>query len=314
MATGKKLVFAGSGPGSPWATLGQVTGRILQKYGYEIEIVRRPGYRNPPSVGSGEADLGGTTLRTALDAMAGIHVPEGKKWPNLRRIALVDRPHWFAVAVSRSTGITSLEQIREKKYPLRLLGRKDSMVERLFGLYGFSFADIEAWGGKFYRLTIPAEEIQMGGRNPDSKPPSELVKGGYIDMIVSQCYSSLGEFGTFWRQASCFMDLKFLSLRDDVIEILCKEFGHEREILPAFTFEGVDEDVPTVGEFSLAVYCREESPAELVYLTTKVFDEHSAEFVRTRHQFSYNPRHSCVDNGFPFHEAASRYYKEKGFM
>jgi hypothetical protein len=311
--TTKKLVFAGSGPGSPWAILGEVTGRILRNYGYDVEIIRRPGYRNIVAMGEGEADIGGTTVHMAMDALAG-STADGRQWPSIRRIAVVDRPHWHAVAVRRSTGITSLDQVAERKYPLRILARKDRLVQRLFELHGFSFEDIESWGGRIYELLIPAEEIRRGGRNPDSKSPSELVKGGYVDMIISQCYNSLGEFGTFWRQATSIMDLRFLSLREDVISTLCNEFGHDREVLPALTFEGVDEDVVTLGDFGLVVYCREETDDALVYLIAQAFDEHSREFVRTRHQFSYNPRHSVVENGFPLHPAAARYYQEQGLL
>jgi TRAP-type uncharacterized transport system substrate-binding protein len=304
----RKLVFAGSGPGSPWSALGIATARALRPLGYEVEVVRKPGPSNPVAVASGEADLGGATLRIVLDALAGTPASKGQPLDTLRRIATVDWPNWLAVAVRRSLGIASLDQIRERKLPLRVLARDDKPTQRLLAAHGFSLADVEAWGGKVYRLTIPAEEIAAGGRNPDAKPTSELVKGDYVDMILGPCWTSLGEFGTYWRQASCFLDLRFLPLREDAIELLCREFGFEPLSIPALTFEGVDEDVPTAGESGLVIYTRAETPDELVQLVAQALDEHSDELTRFRHHFAYNPRGSASAERVPLHPGAARYY------
>ncbi len=88
-------------------------------------------------------------------------------------------PSWdrLVFAVHKDTGIHSLEEIKERSYPLivstRKLGKYRGTVlavEEILKAYGFSLADIEKWGGKILRVSNPgsperADHINEGHAN-----------------------------------------------------------------------------------------------------------------------------------------------------
>ncbi|HEX9880062.1 MAG TPA: hypothetical protein VGB25_07705, partial [Candidatus Binatia bacterium] len=72
----------------------------------------------------------------------------------LRAIAVIPSLDAYAFAVSERTGLKSLEEIREKKYPLRvsLRGQRDHsnhfLEQVVLETLGFSLDDIVKWGGE----------------------------------------------------------------------------------------------------------------------------------------------------------------------
>jgi len=59
----KSLKFAGSAVGEPWWVLGDITRRLLEPLGDEVEVLSASGSTNSPRyVGSGKADLGASGL------------------------------------------------------------------------------------------------------------------------------------------------------------------------------------------------------------------------------------------------------------
>src|ERR1700760_4040001 len=112
----------------------------------------------------------------------------------LRAIAVF--PSWDAavIAVHESTGITSIEQIREQKIPLR--GSTGHTIEPPFdedptmfavnamiGAAGFSLADIRAWGGSVHGIPRPS--------HPDR---AAMITRGEVNAIFDEGILSWGQF------------------------------------------------------------------------------------------------------------------------
>ena len=78
-------------------------------------------------------------------------------------------PSWdrFVFMIHPRTGLTSLSQIKERKYPLRLSIREDAthstrvLLDQALEIYGFTLADLESWGGSLQLNGGPGDERRM---------------------------------------------------------------------------------------------------------------------------------------------------------
>ena len=112
----------------------------------------------------------------------------------LRAIAVF--PSWDAVviAVHESTGITSIEQIREQRYPLRVstgatiappFEEDPTMftVTSILAAAGIALDDIRSWGGSVASV-----------RYPSHRDRSDAISNGTIDAIFDEGCLSWGQF------------------------------------------------------------------------------------------------------------------------
>lgn len=89
----------------------------------------------------------------------------------LRVITTIPTLDQFGFAVAERTGITSLAEIRERRYPLKVSMRDQAdhaswmLVNEVLGALGFSLQDIVSWGGEVVRRTslrIDPKAVQRG--------------------------------------------------------------------------------------------------------------------------------------------------------
>src|SRR5205823_9305383 len=85
----------------------------------------------------------------------------------VRAIAVM--PSWdrMAFAVTDNSGINSLTEIRDRRYPLRVSIRGNLahatrfVVDQALAALDFSLADIEAWGGSFQYVESPSHPDRL---------------------------------------------------------------------------------------------------------------------------------------------------------
>lgn len=78
-------------------------------------------------------------------------------------------PSWdrFVFLIHPRTGLSSLGEIKERRYPLRLSTREDrahstrALIDQTFALYGFSLEDLESWGGSLQTNRGPGDQRRM---------------------------------------------------------------------------------------------------------------------------------------------------------
>ncbi len=106
----------------------------------------------------------------------------------LRAIMILPQFDQFGMAVSAKSGITSLGQIRDQKYPLKvsLRGQRDHSVhlvaQQILSVYGFSFEDIEAWGG----------QVRYDQEMPDGPNRIGALERGEIDALFDEAMPMFG--------------------------------------------------------------------------------------------------------------------------
>jgi uncharacterized protein len=216
---------------------------------------------------------------------------------NLRLIARIESPSYFMVAVVKSSGITDLRQIREKKMPVRIMtGPGGAAVETLLEYYGINKADVAEWGGTF-----------LAG--------NALVKNPNFDVMIGSGVLSNYPEGNMWYEMSQKKDLVFLQIPEDLRQKIAKENFGELVTLPFRYLRGLDDEPhPTVGFSGLFVYGRDDLPDQFVYDVTKALDDKHSLIKWANQPFSYDPDTVWQGKGVPLHPAAARYYRERGYM
>src|SRR5216110_968444 len=96
---------------------------------------------------------------------------------------LATYPSWdrYVHVIHPRTGLKSLADLKEKKYPLRLSIREDAthstrvLLDQTLAVYGMLLKDIESWGGSF----------QLNG-GPGDKRRLDALHAGTIDAIFDE--------------------------------------------------------------------------------------------------------------------------------
>ena len=318
----KKPVFGGACRLCPWGAMAEVVQTAMKPYGYDVRICYNcnaadaprivgeartpPPYKPDPHVpeilaprnepGLGAIDFGATAIQFLRNAYRGTGMyAKEKPRKNLRLIANIQDPSYALVAAKAGTGITDLSQVRQKRWPVRILTAGiggDSA--RILAYYGLSKQVIEAAGGR------------VGGA-PEDRENFDIAIGGGGGMTTAPEWS-------VWTEISQKFDLHFLQLPDDLLAELAREGEQERGIVPAGLYRGIERPIPTVVRTGTAVYCRDDTPDDFAYAVAKAMDEQQ-QLLQWRHlNFSYNVH--TVWNGYevPLHPGAARYYQEKGYM
>ena len=308
----KHIVFGGAGGwgvSTPWGTLGEITSRVLELHGYDLWIQREAwGPNNPRYVGEGLVDFGATQLRAIQHAYNGTGLyADVEPRKNLRVIACVNHPGWIAVAVRAETGITDLAQIKERKYPIRVLNRAPGSVQRLiFDRYGLSQEAVESWGGKF----LAGGEGVAGV----SAQTSGWVRSGDFDLIVSYIYTSYTLEIRHWHEATILYNMRFLELPGDLNEAIGKEIGGSVGFIPHHLFRGIEENIPAPRRGLQAIYGRDDMPDDFVRFLAQAYDDGRDHFRQVHLPYSYDPANVGASKDVPLHPAVEAYYREKGYL
>ena len=74
-------------------------------------------------------------------------------------------PSWdhFAFVAHKRTGLTSIQDLKDSKYPLKISVREDPthsslvLIDQVFAVYGFSLQEMVDWGGEPVSLSSPPQ-------------------------------------------------------------------------------------------------------------------------------------------------------------
>ena len=320
----KKPVFGASCKTCPWGALAEVLKAALQPYGYDLQICyncwradaprivadasmppslenntdQLPAFLVPPAPNA-PIEFGATLASFVLSAYQGTGTYANEKpRKNLRLIASIQSPEYTIVAAKADLGITDLSQIKEKRWPVRVL----------MGLFGAS--EILA----HYGLTREAIESAGGRVGGGTAPDQRDLRDDFDVIIYGGTLANCPEFN-IWYEVSQKYDLTYLQLPEDLLNKLAKGYGMERGTIPIGFLRGVDRPIPTVvNTGGTAIYGRADMPDNFAYTVAKAMDEHQDLLQWSLLPFFYNRRTVWKLEDVPLHPGAARYYKEIGFM
>lgn len=301
------LTLAGASPGGLWSLLGEGVNQAIAEAFPGSAITYQTtggGLANVGLVSGGQAEMGivhNVEMKVALDGADPFSAPV----TNLRAIAYMYNwaPHQFVITQSfaRQHGITSVRDIAEKKPPLRVaVNQRGNMVEamnrEIFAAYGFTYEDIESWGGQV--LLVASGEM------------TNLIRDRRIDMFGNSVFaphSSIIEAG----QA---VDVTLLPLEHGPIATVNRILGSDPFVVPASAYDWLDRDVPTVAMGAMIVVS-EDFPDNEAYWITRALIE-NIDTIRGVHRSmaDLTPELMAGQAVVEYHPGALQYYREAGLL
>jgi hypothetical protein len=163
-------------------------------------------------------------------------------------------PHYdqLGFAVASRLGFTSLADIAEQEYPLRVSvrGSVDActpiMVDVVLRAYGFTLADIKVWGGEIsYDQPMPNDPSRLG-----------RLAAGEIDAIFD-------EGVIMWADLIGGAGAEFLPLGGEPLAALRAQ-GYRDGVIEKARYPSLPSDIATVDYSGWPIYCRTSAPNTLI--------------------------------------------------
>lgn len=229
-----------------------------------------------------------------------------KKPVPLRAVTVVPSPDQLGFAVAERTGLKSLEEVRDRRYPLRISFRRQRIhsvpfvVKWTLAQLGFSLEDIVSWGGKLINdRTFNDVDNWTAG-----------VKRGEADAIFDEAINT-------WGDQVTPAGMRFLSLSDSHLRKI-EALGFRRATISKARYPSLPEDVTTVDFSGWAVYTHADVPDDLITSFCKAL-------VVRRDRIPWEEpgplpiERMCMDSPeaplpIPLHPAAERFWRERGYL
>jgi len=268
-----------------------------------IDITVVPGgwVGNLPRTDKRELDIGSTAISVA-NLAAAVKDPYKKPLKNIRSLYAIQDTLYYAAFVRKDFPADTLEEVFEKKIPARFCTLYPGNVTELMWRNMFLF----------HNTTWDDVSKKMGGKMnfvpwPDAV---NLVKDGHADGILSVGTRKIG-----WAMdLTSSREMKILKFSEAEMNYMNKKFGFGRAVIPANTYTGITEDVLCPTDSGMAVV-NKDVPDEVVTAVLTALWEGADKYAKHHVALSgFKPEGMCKGMPLPFHEAAEKFYREKGCL
>jgi len=224
----------------------------------------------------------------------------------LRAITIIPSPDQLAFAVTERTGLKSLGEIRERRYPLRvsMRGQKDHalhpVVNEVLAVAGFSLNDIVSWGGQVrYDDGLPMRDNRFGA-----------MQRGEVDMIIDEAVRG-------WVNQALNAGMHVLPL-DEAMLTKLEAIGLRRAIMPKSRYPKLPADVPTLDFSGFAVYTHADAPDAVVAAICAALEARK-EIICWQEPGPLPLDRMCRDTAdgplvIPLHPAAEKFWRAQGYL
>ncbi|HLI29061.1 MAG TPA: TAXI family TRAP transporter solute-binding subunit [Chloroflexota bacterium] len=216
-------------------------------------------------------------------------------------------PSWdrYVHCIHPRTGLTSLAQIKERQYPLRLSIREDPthstrvLLDQTLACYGFTLDDIVRWGGS----------LQLNG-GPGDPRRMRALHAGEIDAIFDEGL-------VLWFDEALAAGMRPIPLEDEVFARL-QALGWRRVTIPAGRFPHLTEDHDCLDYSGWPLYTRADLPDEVAYRVCDAIAARADEIPWEQGAFTgldqlgRDTEATPID--VPLHPGAERWYRERGYL
>lgn len=216
-------------------------------------------------------------------------------------------PSWdrFVFLLHERTGLTSLAQVKEQRYPLRLSIREDpthstrALVSQTFAAYGFTLEDLLSWGGT----------LQLNGP-PHDQRRMHAIEAGELDAILDEGIA-------LWLDLALESGLRPVVLEDEVFSVL-QAIGWRKVVLPASRFPHLAEDYACIDYSGWPLYTRAALPEETAYKVCAAFNARADRIPWDPDSYTgidqIGRETEATPLDVPLHPGAERWYREHGHL
>ena len=220
----------------------------------------------------------------------------------LRVIGVYPTWDWFIFTVHPKTGLTSLADVKARRYPLHVSVKEDVthstrvVIDQVLGFYGFSLADIVAWGGKLNLTGAPADPRRM-----------DALAEGSLDAIFDEGLA-------IWFDKALEHGMRPLDLEPECYAHL-KTLGWRQNTLPKGYFPHLTKEQTCIDYSGWPLYCRADLPDDLAYKVAASFAARQDEILWEDSGFKGDILQVGRDTfstpiDVPLHPGAERFYRE----
>ena len=225
----------------------------------------------------------------------------------VRTIAVIPSFDQYVFAVKSDTGLATFEDIRERRYPLRIAmrGQRDHcvhfMLDHIAQAAGFSVSDLISWGGGIrFEGSVP---------RPDG-PQFQALARGDVDAIFDEACE-------YWLEHALGEGMTILPLSENTVRKL-ESIGYRRGVIAKEIYPRLRADVLTLDFSGWPIFVHAELPDRLV-------EQVCAALEARRHLIPWEgtgplpTERMCRDGAdtpmdVPLHPAADRFWRSCGYL
>jgi TRAP-type uncharacterized transport system substrate-binding protein len=224
----------------------------------------------------------------------------------LRAITVIPSLDQLAFAVTERTGLRSLREMRERRFPLRvsLRGQMDHsvhlVVKEVLAAAGFTLDDIVSWGGQVrYDAGLPNSPARIGA-----------VQRGEIDAVFDEAVRS-------WMNLAVESGMRVLPLDEPVLQRL-EELGFRRGVISKARFSALNQDVLTLDFSGFPLFTHANVPDGIIRSFCAALEARKGKIPWDGNKPLPLER-MCRDTpegplNIPLHPAAEQFWRECGYL
>ncbi|MEA2981100.1 MAG: hypothetical protein QOF09_2923 [Alphaproteobacteria bacterium] len=230
-------------------------------------------------------------------------------------IAVIPHEDQLAFAVSESSGLKSLDDIRDRRFPLRLSVRGSSdlcttrLVEKILNVHGFGYEDIVRWGGHVsYDQPMPSQTL------PSRPSRIDRVVTGELDAIFEEGVDA-------WINQALTVGMRLLSIAETRLSEL-RRIGFKPRTLEKSRYERLPGDINVVDFSGWPIYTRVDAPNLLIRKFCEALEARKDSIPSNFGPLRHDPlplSKMVVDSpatpvDLPFHPAAREIWWSMGYL
>ncbi len=200
-----------------------------------------------------------------------------------------------------TTGISTIEELVEQKYPVKIVIKKNGTLgelsaEKVFEALGVTLDDVASWGGAV------------------EKTGGDAIKSGLQDDLYDMTIDHIGAGQSNTTELCLTHDMVDVQLADSTLDKLV-EMGYDYITVEPNTWNGQTEEIKTVGSQQCILVSSTMDDA-VAYALTKAVCENAADLgdaVASMSYFDPSVAGSRALTGVELHPGAKAYYEEMGY-
>jgi TRAP-type uncharacterized transport system substrate-binding protein len=234
----------------------------------------------------------------------------------LRAIAVIPSYDAFVFVVNERTGLRSLADIRDQRYPLKVSVRAQRdhanhfYTREILKAYGFSLDDVVAWGGEVRYDTDPPRGESANPRSTDETFRLDLARNGVVDAIFDEAVET-------WVPDAIRTGMRVLPLDEAIVQQLEAD-GFRRTVVSREWVPALPEDILTLDYSGWPIYTHADVADDLVTSFCAALDASKDQIpwqgegpLPIERMVKDTPEGPMI---VPLHPAAERYWRERGYL
>jgi TRAP transporter TAXI family solute receptor len=285
------LTIMSGAQGGSWYGMGAGLAQLFIEQGVRTSPEVGGGISNVAMVATGRAPMGFSMTIVPRMARLGM-APFDQAYENVYAIAQL-APSVVHIVVSADSGVETVADLAGKPFATQPVGNVTTEAfKAVLAANGLSEDDLE--------LT----------RGNQGFGASEMKDRRIVGYTATTSYPSPS-----FADVSQSLDVKFLPISDEAFAALKEENpGFSRDVIPAGTYNGQDEDIPTANT-AMVIVTSDQVSDDHAYFIAKTLGD-NIEKLRTIHASwaDLTVEDLAGVNGVDLHPGAARYYREVGAL